>query len=159
MAIAIQNPVLGRFRLMRFFLWMSVLGWGLGLGGKLFDLLVVAGAWSASPPASLALLPYGPRYPMNPGDFFQPLSIVCPFFSLAHAHVRAVRECPSNGASPLAKIAVGLVRLDYSAEVVQHADLCLVRARERTVLRVRDRVTDRVWPCIPDRAISKPIAN
>jgi hypothetical protein len=60
---------------------------------------------------------------------------------------------------PLAKIAVGLVRLDYSAEVVQHADLCLVRARERTVLRVRDRVTDRVWPCIPDRAISKPIAD
>ena len=65
----------------------------------------------------------------------------------------------SNGASPLAKIAVGLVRLDYSAEIVQHTDLCLVRARERTVLRVRDRVTDRVWPCIPDRAISKPIAD
>ena len=76
MAIATQNPVLGRFRLMRFFLWTSVVGWGLGLGGKLFDLLVVAGAWSASPPASLALLPYGPRFPMNPGDFFQPLSIV-----------------------------------------------------------------------------------
>jgi len=60
---------------------------------------------------------------------------------------------------PLAKIAVALVRLDYSAEVVQHADLCLVRARERTVLSIRDRVTDRVWPCIPDRAISKPIAD
>jgi hypothetical protein len=63
-------------RLMRFFLWASVLGWGVGLGGKLFDLLVVAGAWSASPPASFALLPYGPRFPMNPGDFFQPLSII-----------------------------------------------------------------------------------
>lgn len=25
--------------------------------------------------ASLALIPYGPRYPMNPGDFFQPLSL------------------------------------------------------------------------------------
>ena len=64
-----------------------------------------------------------------------------------------------NSASPLAKIAVGLVRLDYSAEVVQHADLCPVRARERAVFRVRDRVTDRIWPCIPDRAGSKPIAD
>jgi hypothetical protein len=63
-------------RTLRFFLWMSVIGWGVGFGAKLFDLLVVAGAWSASPPASLALLPYGPRFPMNPGDFFQPLSIV-----------------------------------------------------------------------------------
>ena len=53
-----------------------MIGWGVGFGTKLFDLLVVAGAWSASPPASLALLPYGPRFPMNPGDFFQPLSIV-----------------------------------------------------------------------------------
>jgi hypothetical protein len=54
---------------------------------------------------------------------------------------------------------IGLVRLDYSAEVVQYADLCLVQARERTIPRVRDRVTDRVWPCIPDRAVSKPIAD
>jgi hypothetical protein len=59
---------------MRIFLWISVLGWGIGLGAKLFDLLVVAGAWSAAPPVSFALLPYGPRFPMNPGDFFQPLS-------------------------------------------------------------------------------------
>ena len=63
-----------RLRLMRIFLWISVLGWGIGLGAKLFDLLVVAGAWSAAPPASFALLPYGPHFPMNPGDFFQPLS-------------------------------------------------------------------------------------
>ena len=65
-----------RLQLMRIFLWMSVLGWGIGLGAKLFDLLVVAGAWSAAPPESFALLPYGPRFPMNPGDFFQPLSAV-----------------------------------------------------------------------------------
>ena len=65
-----------RLRVMRFFLWASVLGWGIGLGAKLFDLLVVAGAWGASPPSSFALLPYGPRFPMNPGDFFQPLSAV-----------------------------------------------------------------------------------
>jgi hypothetical protein len=67
--------VSGRFRLMRKFLWIAVLGWGIGLGAKLFDLLVLAGAWSAAPPASLALLPYGSRFPMNPGDFFQPLSV------------------------------------------------------------------------------------
>ena len=54
------------------FLWFSVLCWGIGLGAKLFDLIVVAAAWGAAPPASLALMPYGPRYPINPGDFFQP---------------------------------------------------------------------------------------
>lgn len=61
---------------MKLFLWISVLAWGIGLGAKLFDLLVVAGAWGAAPPASFALLPYGKNYPMNPGSFFQPLSIV-----------------------------------------------------------------------------------
>src|ERR1700694_4680922 len=65
-----------RLRAMQFFLWMSAFGWGVGLGAKLFDLLVVAGAWSAAPPASFALLPYGPRFPIDPGDFFQPLSAV-----------------------------------------------------------------------------------
>jgi hypothetical protein len=58
----------------RGFLWFSVLGWGIGLGAKLFDLLVLATAWGAAPPASLALMPYGPDYPLDPGDFFQPLS-------------------------------------------------------------------------------------
>jgi hypothetical protein len=65
---------MSRAQLTRGFLWFSVLGWGIGLGAKLFDLIVVAGAWGAAPPSSLALMPYGPRYPMNPGDFFQPLS-------------------------------------------------------------------------------------
>jgi hypothetical protein len=65
---------MSRAQLTRGFLWFSVLGWGIGLGAKLFDLIVVAGAWGAAPPTSLALMPYGPRYPMNPGDFFQPLS-------------------------------------------------------------------------------------
>src|SRR5437773_9418097 len=65
-----------RLRLMRFFLWVSVIGWGIGFGAKLFDLIVVAGAWGAAPPTSLALMPYGPRYPMNPGGFFQPLSVL-----------------------------------------------------------------------------------
>jgi len=65
---------MSRERLTRRFLWLSVIGWSTGLGGKLFDLIIVAGAWSAAPPASFALLPHGPRFPLNPGDFFQPLS-------------------------------------------------------------------------------------
>lgn len=68
--------ILYRARLMRAFLWVAVIGFGIGLGAKLFDLLVLAKAWSAAPPASLAMLPYGPRFPMNPGDFFQPLSLL-----------------------------------------------------------------------------------
>jgi hypothetical protein len=66
----------GRLRLMRAFLWVSVVGWGIGLGAKIFDLMILAGAWGAAPPDSLTLLPYGPRFPMNPGDFFQPLSLL-----------------------------------------------------------------------------------
>ena len=65
---------MSRASLTRIFLWFSVLGGGIGLGAKLFDLIVVAGAWGAAPPTSLTLMPYGPRYPVNPGDFFQPLS-------------------------------------------------------------------------------------
>jgi hypothetical protein len=65
---------MSREQLTRGFLWFSVLGWGIGLGAKLFDLIVVASAWGAAPPASLALMPYGPHYPINPGNFFQPLS-------------------------------------------------------------------------------------
>ena len=65
---------MSRAQLTRGFLWFSILCWGIGLGAKLFDLIVVAGAWGAAPPASLALMPYGPRYPTDPGDFFQPLS-------------------------------------------------------------------------------------
>ena len=65
---------MSREQLTRGFLWFSVVGWGIGLGAKLFDLMVVAGAWGGAPPASFSLLPYGPRFPLNPGDFFQPLS-------------------------------------------------------------------------------------
>ena len=55
-------------RLMRAFLWSAVVGWAIGFGAKLFDLVVVAGAWSSSPPASFALLPYGKHYPINPNS-------------------------------------------------------------------------------------------
>lgn len=64
-----------RARLARVFLWVSVLAWGVLLGGKLFDLRVLVGAWSASPPESLALLPYGPRFPVDTGDYFFPSSV------------------------------------------------------------------------------------
>jgi hypothetical protein len=69
-------------RVMRAFLWIAVIGWAIGLGAKLFDLVVVAGAWSASPPASFALLPYGKSYPIDPGDFFLPLSVLMAICSI-----------------------------------------------------------------------------
>jgi hypothetical protein len=58
----------------RAFLWISVIAWGLLVGAKLFDLRVLVGAWSASPPESLSLLPYGPRWPVDTGEFFIPSS-------------------------------------------------------------------------------------
>jgi hypothetical protein len=72
-----------RMRAARTFLWIGVFSWAIGLGGKLFDLLVLAGAWSASPPESLKLLPYGPHYPVDTGLFFLPTSAVILFSSLA----------------------------------------------------------------------------
>jgi len=74
-----------RVRLTRFFLWISVITWGILLGGKLFDLQVLVGAWSASPPESLSLLPYGPRWPVDTGEHFFPSSVallVCSFGAL-----------------------------------------------------------------------------
>lgn len=44
------------------------------LGAKLFDLVVLVGAWSAAPPESLRLLPYGQAWPVDTGDFFIPFS-------------------------------------------------------------------------------------
>jgi hypothetical protein len=44
------------------------------VGAKLFDLLVLAGAWSAHPPGSLAMMPYGKAWPVDTGLFFIPLS-------------------------------------------------------------------------------------
>jgi len=65
-----------RSRWLHVFLWVSVFAWGIGLGAKLFELVVLIPAWAANPPESLSLLPYGPRWPFNPGDFFQPLSVL-----------------------------------------------------------------------------------
>lgn len=63
-----------RRSLTRVFLWISVLAWGPLLGAKVFDLVVLAGAWSASPPDSLRLLPYSSDYPVDTGEFFIPSS-------------------------------------------------------------------------------------
>ncbi len=59
----------------RSLLWVSVLAWGVLLGGKLFDHVVLVSAWSAFPPESLSLLPYGPRFPVDTGDYFFPSSV------------------------------------------------------------------------------------
>jgi len=69
-----NRNVFTRERVTRFFLWILVIAWGILLGAKLFDLRVLVGAWSASPPESLSLLPYGPRYPVDTGEFFIPSS-------------------------------------------------------------------------------------
>src|SRR5258708_16742662 len=64
-----------RIRLTRMVLGVAVLEWGLGVGAKLYGLRGVAGAWSAAPPESLSLLPYGPHFPVDPGKFFIPTSL------------------------------------------------------------------------------------
>jgi hypothetical protein len=71
-----------RMRLTRMLLWVSVFAWGILLGSKLFDLRVLAGAWSASPPESLSLLPYGSHYPVDTGKYFLPISAPLLLFSL-----------------------------------------------------------------------------
>lgn len=56
------------------FLIQAVLVGGPLVGAKLFDLLVLAGAWSADPPDSLAMMPYGEHWPVDTGVFFIPFS-------------------------------------------------------------------------------------
>lgn len=69
-------------RMTRGLLWVAVVAWGVLLGGKLFDHVVLVGAWSADPPASLSLLPYGERYPVDTGDYFFPSSVALLLCSL-----------------------------------------------------------------------------
>lgn len=45
--------------------------------------MVVAGAWGANLPASFSLLPYGHSYPVDPGNFSQPLSALILIGSLS----------------------------------------------------------------------------
>ena len=64
----------GREQLGRIFLWLAALCAGPLLGAKLFDLVVLAGAWSADPPRSLRMMPYGTAWPVDTGVFFIPFS-------------------------------------------------------------------------------------
>lgn len=74
-----------RERITRFMIWIMVLSMGPLVGAKLFDLLVLVGAWSASPPESLRLLPYGDAWPVDTGDFFIPGSAAALLASLTAA--------------------------------------------------------------------------
>jgi hypothetical protein len=56
-------------------------------------------------------------------------------------------------------IAPLLVHLHHSTGVVQYADNCPLRTRVGAILRVRDRIADRVGPCIPDWTVSKQLAD
>lgn len=56
------------------FLALAVLVGGPLLGAKLFDLIVLAGAWGANPPTSLKMMPYGKAWPVDTGAFFIPFS-------------------------------------------------------------------------------------
>lgn len=66
--------MLSRPAITKGFLWLAVLVSGPLLGAKLFDLIVLAGAWSADPPKSLAMMPYGQAWPVDTGAFFIPFS-------------------------------------------------------------------------------------
>lgn len=65
---------MSREHLTRFFLWLAVIGGGILLGAKVFDTVVLAGAWNHDIPASLRYLPYGKDFPVDTGVFFIPVS-------------------------------------------------------------------------------------
>jgi hypothetical protein len=60
----------------RAFLGLAAFVGGPLVGAKLFDLIVLAGAWSAHPPQSLAMMPYGKAWPVDTGVFFIPFSAI-----------------------------------------------------------------------------------
>lgn len=66
--------MMNRENITRAFLWLAALVGGPLVGAKLFDLIVLAGAWSAHPPQSLAMMPYGKAWPVDTGVFFIPFS-------------------------------------------------------------------------------------
>jgi hypothetical protein len=69
-----DRGVRGRESATKAFLWLAVLAGGPLVGAKLFDLIVLAGAWSAHPPQSLKMMPYGHAWPVDTGLFFIPFS-------------------------------------------------------------------------------------
>ena len=81
-----------RERLTKSLLWLAVLVGGPLLGAKLFDLLVLAGAWSANPPTSLGMMPYGDDWPVDTGLFFVPFSAAMLIAGLARLSLAGVRR-------------------------------------------------------------------
>jgi hypothetical protein len=51
------------------------------------------------------------------------------------------------------------VPLDHSAGVVEHTDNCPLRSEVRAILRVRNCISHRVGPRIPDRTVSKQVTE
>lgn len=51
------------------------------------------------------------------------------------------------------------VPLDHSAGVVEHTDNCPLRSEVRAILRVRNCISDRVGPRVPDRTVSKQVTE
>ncbi len=82
------------YRLLSIIIWFCLIFSGVGLGAKLFDLIILAGAWGASPPDSLKHLPYGEFFHLNPGDFFMPVTALLLFGSIAALIVG--RKTPIN---------------------------------------------------------------
>ena len=75
-----------RSKVTRLFCWLLVFSWAVALGAAIFDLVVLGNAWGASPPSSFQFLPYGNAFPVDPGNFFQPLSalvLLCSIGGLA----------------------------------------------------------------------------
>jgi len=48
---------MSRLKLTRMFLWFSVISWGIGLGAKVFDLVVLARAWGLDVPSCWSTIP------------------------------------------------------------------------------------------------------
>jgi hypothetical protein len=100
-----MKPLSARERMTKACLWLAALAGGPLVGAKLFDLLVLAGAWSAHPPESLAMMPYGRAWPVDTGSFFIPFSaamLVAGFGALAAGwrtpwHYRWLLCLPSIG--------------------------------------------------------------
>jgi hypothetical protein len=64
------------------FLWLSVISWGIGLGAKVFDLVVLARAWGwMFLPAGLLSL--RSALACEPGGFF-PTTMESPIVGVAH---------------------------------------------------------------------------
>jgi hypothetical protein len=61
-----------RWRWFRFFLWLSVVGFALWVGGTLFHMVVIVPLWSANPPESVVDFFQGTNFTRTVLNFFGP---------------------------------------------------------------------------------------